>query len=63
MQISYKINKPISGIDVEYYNSDRTSKYLSKFIYDLTLRSNIPGRLIYFEDGVFKRSFESIEEI
>jgi hypothetical protein len=63
MQINYKINKPISGIDVEYYNSDRTSKYLSKFIYDLTLRSNISGRLIYFEDGVFKRSFESIEEI
>ena len=63
MQINYKINKPICGIDVEYYKSDRTSKYLSKFIYDLTSGSHLPGRLIYFEDGVFKRSFESIEEI
>ena len=63
MQINYKINKPISGIDVEYYNSNKTSKYLSKFIYDLTSRSDLPGRLIYFEDGVFKESFESIEEI
>jgi hypothetical protein len=63
MQINYKINKPISGIDVEYYNSNRTSKYLSKFIYDLTLRSDMSGRLIYFEDGVFKKSVDSIEEI
>lgn len=63
MQINYKINKPISGIDVEYYNSNKTSKYLSKFIYDLTLKNNISGRLIYFESGVFKKSFESIEEI
>ena len=63
MQINYKINKPISGIDVEYYNSNRTSKYLSRFIYDLTLRKDMSGRLIYFEDGVFKKSFESIEEI
>jgi hypothetical protein len=63
MQINYKISKPISGIDVGYYNSNRTSKYLSKFIYDLTSRSDMAGRFIYFEDGVFKKSFESIEEI
>ena len=63
MQINYKIKRPITGIDVEYYNSNKTSKYLPKFIYDLTLRSDMAGRLIYFEDGVFKRSFESIEEI
>jgi hypothetical protein len=29
----------------------------------LTSGSDLPGRLIYFEDGVFKKSFESIEEI
>ena len=63
MQINYKINKPISGIDVEYYNSNKTSKYLSRFIYDLTSKSDPVGRLIYFEDGVFKKSFGSIEEI
>ena len=63
MQVNYKISKPISGIDVEYYKSDKTSKYVSKFIYDLTSGSDLPGRLIYFEDGVFKKSFESIEEI
>jgi len=63
MQINHKISKPISGIDVEYYNSSKTSKYLSKFIYDLTSRSDMAGRFIYFEDGIFKKSFESIEEI
>lgn len=63
MQINYKLKKPISGIDVEYYNSNKTAKYLSKFIYDLTAESNLPGRLIYFEEGVFKKSLESTEEI
>jgi hypothetical protein len=63
MQINYKINKPISGIDVKYYNSNKTSKYLPKFIYDLTSRSDMDGRLMYFEDGVFKKSLKTIEEI
>lgn len=63
MEINYKINKPIFGIDVEYYKSNMTSRYLSKFIYDLTSKNDIMGRLIYFEDGIFKKSFEYIEGI
>lgn len=63
MQVNYKVSRPIFGIDVEYYQSNKTSKYLSKFIYDLTLKSDLVGRLIYFEDGLFKKSFEPIEEI
>ena len=63
MQINYTTSRPIFGIDVEYYQSNRTSRYLSKFIYDLTAKSEMVGRLIFFEDGVFKVSFEQIEEI
>jgi hypothetical protein len=64
MRINYTTTiKPIFGIDVEYYQTNKTSKYLSKFIYDLTSRSDMSGRLMYFEGGVFKKSFETIEEI
>ena len=63
MQVNYKIDKPIFGIDVEYYQSNTTSKYLSKFVFDLTSRDEIIGRIIYFEDGKFVKSFESLEEI
>ena len=63
MQVNYKTEKPIFGIDVGYYNSNRTSQYLSKFIYDLTFKENMTGRFIYLENGLFKKSFEAIEEI
>lgn len=53
MQIEYGINKPIFGIDTNYYNTNTTSKYLSKFIFDLTSIENIEGRLLYFKNGVF----------
>jgi hypothetical protein len=63
MQINYRISRPIFGIDVEYYKSNMTSRYLAKFIFDLTSKNDIRGRLIYFEDGVFNKSFEAIEGI
>ena len=63
MQIDYKISRRIFGIDVEYYQSNKTSRYLSKFIYELTAKKEIVGRLIYFEDGLFKKSFEQIKEL
>ena len=63
MQVSYQTKKPIFGIDVGYYNSNLTSRYRSKFIYDLTSEKDLAGRFIYFENGSFKKSFEDIEEI
>lgn len=63
MQRNYQTQKPIFGIAVDYYNSNRTSRYLSKFIYDLTNEKDLIGRFIYFENGLFKKSFEAIEEI
>jgi len=63
MQVNYQTKKPIFGIDVDYYNSNTTSRYLSSFIYDVTYQQNLRGRFLYFENGVFKKSFEAIEEI
>ena len=63
LQVNYQTKKPIFGIDVSYYNSNLTSRYFSKFIFDLTGEKALTGRFIYFENGVFKRSFEAIENI
>ena len=63
MQINYQTEKPIFGIDVGHYNSNWTKQYRSRFIHDLTYREDLKGRFIYFENGVFKKSFEAIEEI
>jgi len=63
MQINYKTEHPVFGIDVEYYNSNTTSRYLSGFIYDLTSEEDVKGRFIYLENGLFKKAFDFIEEI
>ena len=60
MQVNYEIKKPIFGIDTEYYKTNLTSKYLSKFIFDLTLQQNVNGRLLHFKKGVFLKATDSI---
>lgn len=64
MELKYDIKRPIFGIDIEYYKTSLTSKYLSKFIYDITAtvdESN--NRFFYFEDGVFIKTYNSIDEV
>ena len=63
MELDYHLNRPIFGIDTEYYNTNLTSKYRSKFLYDITSKNDIAGRFIYFKKGSFIKSFNSIEEI
>lgn len=64
MSLNYKIQRPIFGIDIDYYNSNLTSKYLSLFLKELTSNSNpSKTRFFYFESGEFKRSFDEIEEL
>ena len=63
MELLYNIEKPIFGIDTKYYKTDLTAKYLSEFIYDLTSKKEIKGNYIYFKDGNFYNSYESLELI
>lgn len=64
MDINYKIKKPIFGIDTEYYNTNLTSSYVSKFIYDLTfIKKTNDSRFLYFVNDTFKKSFDDINEI
>ncbi|MDR2011083.1 MAG: hypothetical protein LBQ22_11460 [Bacteroidales bacterium] len=63
MNKSYDINCPIIGIDVKYYKSNITSKYLSLFIRDLTQQNDIHDQFIFFEEGIYIRSFNNIDTL
>lgn len=62
MELKYDINRPIFGIDIKYYKSSLTSKYLSKFIYDITGKiEESDNRFFYFENGLFLKSYNTID--
>ena len=65
MNLTYKISKPLVGIDTKYYATNLTSKYLSKFIADLTkgqlTPSEQPYNFLFFERGKFISSHVDLE--
>lgn len=63
MDYNYPLTHPILGIDTEYYQSDRTAKYLSAFVYDLTGAPPTENKYLYFENGQFKGSYGFIDDI
>jgi hypothetical protein len=63
MNKNYNIDRPILGIDISYYKTNLTSKYLSKFIEDLTLQKDINDKFIFLKNGSFTKSFENIGDI
>ncbi|UPQ78601.1 hypothetical protein M0M57_13345 [Flavobacterium azooxidireducens] len=63
MSIDYNLKRSIYGIDVEYYNTNLTEKYLPLFINGLTTNESKIDNFIFFEDGKFKESFQKINKI
>lgn len=63
MDVDYRINRPILGIDTQYYHSDLTSYYLGKFIYDLGAKSSNNNRCLYFENGHFVQDYNFVDDI
>lgn len=63
MGMNYNIKRPILGIDTRHYHSDVTSRYLSRFLHDLTSKENITGRVLFFQKGVFVRSGSDIDSV
>lgn len=63
MKMNYTINRPIYGIDTKYYKTNLTSKYLSKFLVELTGTDQMKGNFVRFKKGEFSSSFKSIEEL
>jgi hypothetical protein len=55
--------RPIYGIDVHYYKTNLTVKYLSKFLDDLTLQDSMQGNLIHLKNGNYSRSFKSLDAL
>lgn len=63
MNVHYNIQRPIYGIDVKYYRTNLTSEYIAKFLKDLSVDINTPDRALYFEDGLFVKSYADIWDI
>lgn len=63
MKKYYNIKKPILGIDTKYYKTNKTSKYLSLFTYDLVSKRDISQKFILLKKGVFEKSFSDIKEL
>lgn len=66
MDEQYNLQRPIFGVDVEFYKQNLTSKYLPKFISDLTsgnYTNKDENRFLYFKNGEFIRSYNSVEEV
>jgi hypothetical protein len=63
MMIDYAIDKPIFGIDTKYYKSYLTDKYLARFLNDLNVAKETTNRYLYFENGEFKESYNSVYDV
>jgi hypothetical protein len=59
----FGLKKPIFGVDTTYYKTDKVSKYLPKFLFDLTGLKRNENRLKYFENGVFVKSLVDINDL
>lgn len=60
MKKEYNMNKPILGIDTEYYKTNLTKKYLDAFMNDIAGKNYSNKRYIYFEKGQLKDIQEEI---
>ena len=63
MSIDYNLQRSIYGIDVEYYKTNLTEKYLPLFINGLTSSELVHENFIFFENGNYKKTFQKINEI
>jgi hypothetical protein len=63
MNVNYNLQRPIFGIDIAYYSSDLTSRYLPGFIRDLTNENTEKSRFYRFKNGRLITSFDFIEEM
>lgn len=63
MDVDYLLKKPLFGIDVEFYDTNLTEKYLNLFVSGITSNQTIEGSFIYFIDGKYEKSFKKINEI
>jgi len=59
----YNTERPIFGIDVDYYRSNLTSKYVKRFISDLATKDIEPARFIRFHKGQIVGAGPTIQDL
>ncbi len=63
MQQDYKIDRPIFGVDVDYYQSSLCDVYIPKFMRDITGTAARNNKFIEFKNGLLQRTFDRIEAL
>lgn len=65
MTISYPTNKPIFGVDCEYYSTELTKKYISLFLKDLAPKEHDLDDNFYFlfQNGCLTSASDRLENI
>ena len=63
MQINYELKRPVVGIDTEYYGTNKTSKYISKFISGLISNQSSQGRYLKFKGEAFQQAFSELDSV
>ncbi|HMI06076.1 MAG TPA: hypothetical protein VK528_00915 [Flavobacterium sp.] len=59
----YNIDRPIFGIDTEYYNTSLTDKYMKAFFWDITGKEERNMKFIQFKNGQFERMCMRLEDL
>jgi len=63
MTEQYDIERAICGVDCDYYKTNFTERYKSKFLRILTNIKDLERRqFVYFEDGDYVKSEKSLFE-
>jgi len=63
MSKEYNLERPIIGIDIKYYKTNFTDKYVTKFFRDVSINNANIQRFSYFENGIFIKSYDTIDSI
>ncbi len=64
MTLDYSLKRPIFGVDCDYYRTDRTKKYMKKFLSDLFEPNDdqLKNYFFLFKEGKMINSGKSVEE-
>ena len=63
MNQDYQIERPLFGIDVDFYQSSFCDKYIPKFMNDLIGTPSRDNKFIEFRNGSYTRTFDRLEEL
>lgn len=63
MTKNYELKRPIFGIDINYYHTNFTTKYVSRFSSDLTGSEDFSGNFAQFKAGNFRRFVTEIDSL